>query len=279
MDIRNIHIIANIFILVCFCLVFLACYIEPIQTEISSVTKSFLLKRLKASKSKYFNYDRLSIFIKEYGVQYIFNESVDPVIFIFIKIIAGTLAGAAVINFIPNIFLVMAAFIAGFFLVDLIVKMNNKQDNDNMMKDIANVYDIMKAHTKANIYIADSVLYCYQICENKRLKDAFNVLYNDMLMSGNITQSLWNFNSKFRNPMIDTLCAILEQSLETGRSAEMLDNITKKMLDVQKLLNERYKNKKENKFHFLSILLVLGLFGIIVFAIGSDFANVLSEFN
>lgn len=279
MDIKNIHIIINTFAIICFGLTFLACYIEPIQSEISSVTKSLLLKKLKASKSKYFNYERLEIFIKENGVQYVFNESIDPVIFIIVKILTGIFVGFISVNLISNMLLIIIGFTAGFFGVDLIVRLNNKQDNDNMMKDIANVYDVMKAHTKANIYIADSILYCYQVCENKRLKDAFNVLYNDMLMSGNITESLRAFNGKFKNPMIDTLCAILEQSLETGRSAEMLDNITKKMLDVQKLLNERYKNKKENKFHFLSILLVLGLFGIIVFAIGSDFANVLSEFN
>lgn len=275
---NNIHLCIEILIGLCFALAFFSCYVEPIQSKVEYLTKSILLERLKVSKSRYFNYDKLNAYIKGYGVSYMMSESINPVMFIIIKTLVGLGFAVLVMTQVQSILLAVVFFVIGFWIVDVLVRMNNRNDNDAMMLDISNVYDILKIQMKAGVYITDSLYFCYKDCKNKRLKDGFLELYLDIQSSNNIVEALRNFESKFNNINISTLCAVLEQSLVTGQSAEMLDNITKKIVSIQKLVNEQYKRKIENKFHRLTVFIVLGIFAVMLIVIQSDFTSALSQF-
>ena len=229
-------------------LTFLACYIEPIQNTVKEATESILLYRLQAAKGRYFNYDRIATFIEENGVAYMLSNSINPVMYIVFKglvgIVFGTLIGVSIeLPIIQKIAVFILCFVIGFFGIDVIVKNNNENANQKMMLDISNTYDVLKIQVRAGVYITDSIFFCYQNCSNKRLKDALLAAYLDIKTDGNIEQALEKLNAKFNNRQISTLCAILEQSLTSGQSAEILDNITKKNVDVQKLINQQYRRK------------------------------------
>lgn len=147
-----------------------------------------------------------------------------------------------------------------------------------MMLDISNTYDVLKIQVRAGVYITDSIFFCYQNCSNKRLKDALLAAYLDIKTDGNIEQALEKLNAKFNNRQISTLCAILEQSLTSGQSAEILDNITKKNVDVQKLINQQYRRKIEKIYNTLGILIVIGLFAVVFYIAGVTLKSVLLQF-
>lgn len=274
----NLHYLIMAFIAVCFVLTVLACYIEPIPSSAKAVVQSILMRSMSISKSRYFNYERIQMFIKQYGVSYMMYESINPVMYIIIKILVGLFLSILAMIQIPNILLFVFVFVMGFFGVDVLVRLNNSSDNKEMMEDIANTYDILKIQMRAGVFITDAIYFCYQNCTNKRLKDGFLGLYLDIKSSGNIKESLGEFNSKFKNNNISTLCAVLEQSLSTGQSAEILADISKKNVDIQKLYNSQYKRKIDGKYHRLGILIIVGLFAVIFYMTEINLSSTLSNF-
>lgn len=264
-------------------LTFLACYIESIQNTVKEATESILLYRLQAAKGRYFNYDRIATFIEENGVAYMLSNSINPVMYIVFKglvgIVFGTLIGVSIeLPIIQKIAVFILCFVIGFFGIDVIVKNNNENANQKMMLDISNTYDVLKIQVRAGVYITDSIFFCYQNCSNKRLKDALLAAYLDIKTDGNIERALEKLNAKFNNRQISTLCAILEQSLTSGQSAEILDNITKKNVDVQKLINQQYRRKIEKIYNTLGILIVIGLFAVVFYIAGVTLKSVLLQF-
>lgn len=273
-----LSLIINILIGACFVLTFLACYIEPIQAKVKSVTTSILLERMKISKSPYFNYDRLDMFINEYGVSYMLSESINPVSYIIIKLVVGVLAGALVFSGTSNVVMFFLFFALGFLGVDLLVKLNNKRDNEEMLLDISNIYDVLKLQLEAGVFITDSINSCYKNCKNKRLKDGLLMLYIDIRANSNIVESLRKFNARFNNTNISTLCAVLEQSLVTGQVVDVLENVSKENVSIQKLYNVQYKRKIEGQYHKLGIGIVLGVLAVLLMIMGMEFVSILMQF-
>lgn len=272
------QIIVGILIVMCGILTFLACYDTPLQTTVKSVTTSILLDRMKASKSRYFNYDRLDMFIKSHGVAYMMSESINPVSYIVIKIICGVALGSLIFVETGNIVLLLVCLLVGFFGVDSLVRKKNDADNEKMLSDISNIYDNLKTQLNAGVFITDSIYSCYKSCKNKRLKDGLLLLYLDIQSSSNINEALRRFDARFKNTNLSTLCAVLEQYLITGQAVIVLDNISKKNTAVQRVINEQYKKKINTKFNVLSIMVVLGMFAVIFLMINAEFTNALSQF-
>lgn len=268
----------NALIALCGVLTFLACYVEPIQDKVKSVTTSILLDRMRVSKSRYFNYDRMAMYIKSNGVDYMLSESINPVSFIILKSVVGVLLGVFVLSETSNIVACVVAFVVGFWGVDYCVKKNNENDNKNMLMDIASIYDILKIQMGAGVFVTDSIYFCYKNCRNKRLKDGLLQLYIDILSTSNIVESLRKFDAKFQNKNISTLCAVLEQYTITGQAIKTLDNISKKNTMVQTLVNEQYKKTLEGKYHALIVLLAIGIFGVIFVVILGDVSNMVMNF-
>lgn len=276
--IEMLQTIINYLIGMCGVLTFLACYVEPIQSRVKAVTTSILLERMKVAKSRYFNYDRLDMFIKAHGVSYMMSESINPVSYTIMKLVVGTFLASVVVIETSHILMFPVFFILGFFGVDLLVKKNNEKNNEKMLMDISNIYDVLKIQLKAGVFITTSIFFCYKNCKNKRLKDGLLLLYLDIQTSSNISEALRRFDARFKNANLSTLCAVLEQSLITGQLVTVLDNISKKNVGIQRLANEQYKKNIEKKYHRLSILMVLGIFAGIYWIMMRDFSNMFAQF-
>ncbi len=262
---------------VCFLLTFVSCYRAASKKNLAAA-EEILLHNMQASKGRYFNYGRLELFLKEYGVAYMLYESINPVMYIIIKIITGILLAVLVMFQMPEAVLCGAAFLFGFFFLDILVRLNNDSDNKAMMSDIANTYDILKIQMRAGVFITDAIFFCYQNCSNRRLKDGFLGLYLDIKSNQDVPGALRNFNSRFKNSHISTLCAVLEQSLVTGQSADILDNLTKKNVDIQKLLNAQYRRKIQGIYHKLGMFIIIGMLAVILYMAGINLTDAISNF-
>lgn len=274
----RLQIVIKLLIGLCFVLTFLACYIEPIQSNVKAVTTSILLKKMEVSQSKYFNYERLSMYIKANGVSYLLSDSINPVSYIITKLVASALVGGLMLAETKNVLAFVLFFVATFYIFDYLVEKNNESDNKKMLTDITNIYDVLKIQLKAGVFITDSIYFCYKNCRNKRIKDGLFLLYVDMKTSSNISEALRRFDLRFKNTNISTLCAVLEQSLVTGQVEKVLENISKKNVILQRLDNKQRKKALEDKFHLLSFLSVVGIFAGLFMVMWREFYNMILQF-
>ncbi len=90
--------------------------------------------------------------------------------FMMIMIISAVLCAAA--GFKIHVFAAPVLFAAGLFVPVMLAVMSNRADNDAMMSDIESMYDIIRIQARAGVFIQDSLMDCYMLCTNRRLKAA-----------------------------------------------------------------------------------------------------------
>lgn len=265
---QNLHIaiivIAGIIALV----IFLGIVIPDWNAEMENVadnTEDALKQRLQLSKKGYFNYERLDNYLRRKGIYRMFPEA-NPMLFIGVKVLVALLffvIGIAALN----VYLGLALAIPGFFFADLIVNIMNNSDNDDMMDDIKSIFDTLKIQTKAGVFLTYSLCECYLIVENSRLKAALLDMTNMIISKNQILTALHRFNEEFDNPYIDTLCITIEQSLESGKSAQILDDLSKQIADMQRAINIRESEKLDSKIQILQVLIFVCIICIAVYAL------------
>ena len=168
---------------------------------------------------------------------------------------------------IPEKMIVMgAAFVIGFRLPTLIIMLSNKSDNADMLPDIKSVYDVLKIQMKAGVFVTDILAECFLIVKNRRLKIALRELANQIYMKHDLPQALDLFHSKFNNTYIDMLVMTLEQSLQSGRSVQMLQDVSQQIQDVERALNLKVKQHAEHQMLTYQLAVYFGILLVVIFA-------------
>lgn len=239
-------------------------------------TKDFLNGRLKNSKLSYFNENRLLLYLSKSGVNFMF-ENVTPLSYMAVKFICsllGLLLGLELLN----VFFAIIFMVAGFFAPDALVKFSNNQDNEEMMPDIKRVYDTIRIQTKAGVYITHSLAECYLVIKNKRLKEAFLDLNNKIIANKDIESAINDLNFKFNNKHIDTLCIVIKQSLESGKSVKALEDLTNQMNDIQHAINLKEKDRLELSIQVLELLVFVGVIAICLYSMAMELTGSMTVF-
>lgn len=240
--------------------------------------KSMEALRASMNQSNFnlFNYDKISAFILSRGVVYMSNGKIDALKYLLIKmgcaVFFGVLAMQAhVLAFIP-------AVVVGFLFPDLVVTQSDKSDNANMALDIKNIYDNLRIQTKAGVFLTESLSECYLIVKNGRLKKALLQLTSEIVAQSDIIMAVEEFNKKFNNNYIDEFCVIMKQSLESGRTVKLLDDISNQLADMQAAINIKEKEKLQRKIMYGQLLLYGGVLILCVVAVVRQLTGSLSQF-
>lgn len=229
-------------------------------TKFPVMTKNAVSTAIGKAKSRYLSEDNLRSMMSKYGLMHLLHDyNIDAATFIIIKVVAGLLLGILGQSFIDNplakIIILVVGAIVGFFIPDFIIKENNKSDNDAMLDDIINVYTMLKIHATSGVYITDSLIECQRAVANPRLKESFTELNNNVLSRKiTIEEAVDLFNSRFESDHIDNLSVIIKQSLKTGRSSEVLADISKQIEDTNRLRAERQKEKMRKKMTIMQVV-------------------------
>lgn len=230
------------------------------RNKITVMAKKTINLALGKSKSVYLNADKITADMSKYGVMYMFRDyNMDPSAFISIKF--GSAGGCALVGFIAapgqistKLMVVLIGLCIGFFLPDIIIRINNKSDNENMAMDIQSIYTILKIHAKAGVYITDSLIECQRNIENGRLKQALNEMNNNILASRvTIDEAVDQFNARFSNEQIDNLSVVIKQALHTGRSSDMLDDISKQIDTNNYIHGMKTKDRIKRQTAFIQV--------------------------
>lgn len=224
---------------------------------------------LKKSKMSFLNFDSIQRFLKSKGAVYLFGDTATPVTFVTVKVLLLLLLflmGASIGGILPGMFFGMV----GFFLPDMLLTISNSADNDAMLEDIKCIYDTLRIQTKAGVYLSASLCECYLAVKNRRLKSALLELTNDISTRHEIEDALERFNEKFDCSQIDIFCIVIRQSMESGRSVKVLEDLSLQMNDLQHAINLKEKEALDRKVQIIELLIFVGLLAVTIFSLGME---------
>ena len=246
------------------------------------LSKRVIQSALDNSHSSYFSADKLEADMSKYGLMYMLRDyNIEASSYIAIKLLFATALGIAGIALggtaAMKLGLFVALAVAGFFAPDIFIRISNNSDNENMSSDILQVYSTLKIHAKAGVYITDSLIECQRIVENKRLKQAFKELNNNILSAKlSPIEAITNFNARFSNSQIDNLVIILIQSFSTGRSSAMLEDLSKQIQTGNALRLEKKESKLKKEVAILQVIFFGVITMLLLYLIASEMAAALT---
>ena len=229
----------------------------------------FVGRILKKSKLNYFNFQSIQKFLKTRGAVYMFGEMATPVTFLLVKLLAFLLLLMVGISF-NSIPAGLILGVIGFFKPDILLNVSNSMDNDTMLSDIKCIYDTLRIQTKAGVFLSASLCECYLAVKNRRLKSALLELTNDISTRREIDDALERFNEKFDFGQIDIFCIVIRQSMESGRSVKVLEDLSLQMNDLQRAITMKEKEALDRKVQVIELMLFVGLLAVTVYSLGVE---------
>ena len=238
-------------------------------SKVSDAGNDFAGRILKKSKLSYLKYDSIQKFLNTKGATYMFGEAANPVNYMLIKILVLLLLFMAGMS-LEGILVAVLLALTGFFLPDILLTVSNSSDNDAMLEDIKCVYDTLRIQTKAGVFLTASLSECYLAVRNRRLKSALLELTNDISTRREIDDALERFNEKFDCGQIDIFCIVIRQSMESGRSVKVLEDLSLQMNDLQRAINMKEKEALDRKVQIIELLIFMGLLAVTVYSLGVE---------
>lgn len=226
---------------------------------------------MKTQRLNFLNYEQIDKFIKYSGLGYMFGKQFDPIMFMGVNIVLTLLGFYIGWKLEPVLQLPLAIF--GFFLLTLVGVLNNSSDNNALLDDVKGVYDTLRIQTKAGVFLTSAISECYLVVKNKRLKQALIELANDLLMKNDIESAADDFQGKFKNQYIDQMAVILKQSQESGRAAQMFDDISGQIDDIQAAINIKEKQKIKTQITICQTLVYVQILAVVIFQVMGTLGN------
>lgn len=233
-------------------------------------------KNIRKSDNSSLSYDKIESFLTSMGVNVLFDREIEPGEFILFKIFFAFLL--FMVGLKINIIVSIPLLFIGFFIPDFILKLSNQGDNNEMLMDIKKMYDTLRIQTKAGMFLTNSLTECYLVVSNKRLKRALLELNTDILTYNDVELAIDQFNRKFKNSQIDSFCIIIKQSLQSGQTVQILNDLSSQIKDIEKGLYLQIKAKTERKLELIELFLFIGVVAIIFYGVFSELMNVLINF-
>ena len=220
---------------------------------------------MKTQKLNFLNYDQIDKFIKYTGLGYMFGKQFDPIMYMGVNILLALLGFYVGWQLNPLYQIPLSLF--GFFLLTLVGIANNSSDNNALLEDIKQVYDTLRIQTKAGVFLTSALSECYLVVRNKRLKKALIELANDLLIKNDVATAADEFQGKFKNQYVDSMAVILKQSQESGRAAQMFDDIQGQIDDIQAAINLKEKAKIKNQITICQTMVYIAILAGVVFSV------------
>jgi len=215
---------------------------------------------------------KIMTFLTGNGVTFMFPD-ITVTVYICAVIVLGIIF--SILMSIINIWLVFPGFLIGLMLLPLVIIISNNTDNNNMLPDIESIYDILRIQARAGIFIKDSLADCYMMVTDKRLKAALLVLCNKVSINSTIEEAVEEFNSKFNNRHIDVLCIVLNQAQSSGKTVQILSDMSEQIRLVRKSHSIREKGRLERRIEIIELLIFVGVIAIGIYSMGSEIAKII----
>lgn len=200
--------------------------------------------------------DKIRLYLSKNGVaENIGIKSVEQYIIVkLILLVTFFIIGLVVFGGISCIFL----GIVGFYILNIFIWICNDQDNEKMIRDLKSVYDTLRIQLKAGVFLSDALRECYLVVSNKRLKNAFYQLNKDIMLKHDIEGAIEQLSTQFNNIYIEDFVLTIKQSIKTGQTVDMLDDISEQMREAEELIHSQEKKRLETKLGIIQVLVLIG---------------------
>lgn len=220
----------------------------------------------KVFKNKEDSYRQMQLYLSRKGVNFMMKRTVDPVEFMAVKVLIGIIAGF-IAFLIGGFVLMLILAIVGYYTPNLIVHLSNKSDNKAMLLDIKEIYEILKIKTESGLFLTDSLLQCFKVAQNSRLKAALLELTSEIKARNNISDALTKFEIKFDNKYVKSFAGVIRQGLETGDTLSSIENISKHLVSVQEAMDIELDAKTNANVQITEILVLIEIMILVFFAL------------
>lgn len=240
------------------------------MTALGTRSKDFAENILRRSKLKYLDSDSIQKYLESTGATYMFKGFANTGFFIMLKILSAILLYFLVMQISKNFLIVFLIAAAGFFIPELLLNVSDYFDNETILPDMKKIYDTIRIQTKAGVFLDDALSECYLAAKNRRLKSALLELTTEISIKKNIEEALENFNGKFRNEHIKTFCMVINQAQASGKSSQLLRDLSDQMKDLQHSINLKNKEALDRKVQIVELLIFVGLLAVTVYSLGLE---------
>ena len=162
---------------------------------------------------------------------------------------------------------VFFAGVAGFFFMDLYLRMRNKSSNEEMMTDIVEMSRSVLYGKRGGQYITDALKDSVIVVENKRLKLALIRLSNNLDSGMSIDECLQELELSFSSGEISAFCTVIKSLQSTGQVDESLKVLENNIEREQVSVNKRRCVVLENKTMMYVMMVAFDILGLILYCV------------
>ena len=242
--------------------------------EFAVLAKSTIDIAIGRADAVYLSADRITADLSKYGVMYMMKDyNMEPSVFVTVKMVIAACIGFLFFLLSPSPLLMLVFFaigcLIGFFIPDVVIRISNNSDNESMQSDIMSIYVILKIHARAGVYITDSLIECQRSISHPRLKQAINEMNNNILSSRiTLEEAVDQFNARFCNEQIDNISVIIKQALRTGRSADLLADLSKQIDSNNKIRAQKKRDSLKRQTAITQVSFFCGIAIALIYLIG-----------
>lgn len=157
--------------------------------------------------------------------------------------------------------------VAGWFFLDLLLRLQNKSSNDEMMPDIMEMSRSVLYGKRGGQYIADALKDSVIIVENKRLKTALMKLRNELDSGKSLDSCLDELEMSFSNGEISSFCTVIKSLQSTGQVDEALRTLENNIEREQVSVNKKRCIMLEHKTMMYVIFIAMDILAMILYCI------------
>lgn len=163
--------------------------------------------------------------------------------------------------------LTVIATVAGWFFLDLLLRLQNKSSNDEMMPDIMEMSRSVLYGKRGGQYIADALKDSVIVVENKRLKTALMKLRNELDAGRSLDSCLDELEMSFSNGEISSFCTVIKSLQSTGQVDEALRTLENNIEREQVSVNKKRCIMLEHKTMMYVIFIAMDILAMILYCI------------
>lgn len=226
-------------IILCLALCYILCTF--LKRDIIGKTKSKLvdireqgIKSQMETAEKKHSYDLMDAELKSTGIKFRMGSNFTPFDYLVFRLLISL--GVGILCMFISPYLILPGCFGGYYLVGFWFKRKDKMDNEDMIKDISQIFSNVTLQLKSNVFISDVIYECYLGTEHPRLKQALLELSLDINQFSIITVATENFRKKFNNEYINVFAKTIEQAQKTGSAVEAFEDMYAQIQSIDEAL-------------------------------------------
>ncbi len=201
--------------------------------------------------------------LRSMGASFHYGRWVQPISYLVLRLLSALLGVLAVCRIGIGYGVIAGTLL--FCLPNWLLIYLNERDNRQMLPEIRLVYHALEIQLQAGVHITDALAECYGCVTHPRLHQALLDLAGDIVMKADLRKALEEFQGKFNNSYIDSLCIVLVQALESGQAVELLKGIAEQIKDMEKRLLDQKKAALERNLTFYQLGILASVLGIALY--------------